>query len=157
MKKSTLSYCQLGPTQSTTDLNLYIQSGAALVPYVDDILIAYDKLSSVGAAIKQQLKERFKMKDLGCVKRFLTIEVDKHYNISQTSYIKAILRRFRMENAKSATSPMDPNVRLDNPHCEDREANKSLYLSMVGSLMYAALGTRPGLAFCVTSLSRYNS
>jgi hypothetical protein len=147
----------IGFTQSTTDPNLYIQSGAALILYVDDILMAYDKLNSVGAAIKQQLKERFKMKDLGRVKRFLGIEVDENYNISQTSYIKAILRRFRMENAKSATSPMDPNVRLDNPHCEDREANKKLYLSMVGSLMYAALGTRPDLAFCVTSLSRYNS
>jgi hypothetical protein len=127
------------------------------VLYVDDILIACDQLNSVGAAVKQQLKERYKMKDLGRVRRFLGIEVDENFNISQTSYIEAILRRFRMENAKSATSPMDPNVRLDNPRCDDKEAPKTLYLSMVGSLMYAALGTRPDLAFCVTSLSRYNS
>jgi hypothetical protein len=149
----------IGFTQSTTDPNLYIQDGTALILYVDDILIAYDQLNSksVGAAVKQQLRERFKMKDLGRVRRFLGIEVDENFNLSQTSYIGAILRRFRMENAKSATSPMDPNVRLDNPRCEDKEANKTLYLSMVGSLMYAALGTRPDLAFCVTSLSRHNS
>ena len=53
---------------------------------------------------------------------------------------------------------MDPNVQLNNTACEDKlVSDRKRYLSMVGSLMYAALGTRPDLSYCVTALSRYNS
>jgi hypothetical protein len=53
---------------------------------------------------------------------------------------------------------MDANVDLDNPLCEDKQvADTTLYQSMIGSLMYAALGTRPDIAFCVAVLSKYNA
>jgi hypothetical protein len=52
---------------------------------------------------------------------------------------------------------MDPDVRLDNPHCEDKMANKKLYQSMISALMYASIATRPDLSYCVTTLSRYNA
>jgi hypothetical protein len=39
-------------------------------------------------------------------------------------------------------------MRLDNPLCEDKRVDKKLYLSMVGSLMYASLGTRSDIAYC---------
>jgi hypothetical protein len=47
-------------------------------------------------------------------------------------------------------------VDLANTNCEDKTANRKEYLSIVGSLMYAALGSRPDIAFSVTALSRYN-
>jgi len=47
-------------------------------------------------------------------------------------------------------------VDLANTNCEEKTANRKEYLSNVGSLMYAALGTRPNIAFSVTALSRYN-
>jgi len=59
-------------------------------------------------------------------------------------------------DAKPAKSPLDPQTDLANTHCEDKPANRKEYLSMVGSLMYAALGSRPDIAFSVTALSRYN-
>ena len=63
-----------------------------------------------------------------------------------------------MEGCHGALSPMDPNVRLSNENCEDkRVTDHKQYLSIVGSLMYAALGTRPDLSYCVTALSRYNA
>ena len=63
-----------------------------------------------------------------------------------------------MEECHDALSSMDPNVRLNNTSCEDRPvSDRKKYLSMVGSLMYAAVGTRPDLSYCVTALSRYNS
>jgi hypothetical protein len=58
--------------------------------------------------------------------------------------------------AKPAKSPLDPQTDLANTCCEDKLANPKEYLSMVGSLMYAALGSRPDIAFSVTALSRYN-
>jgi hypothetical protein len=59
-------------------------------------------------------------------------------------------------DAKPAKSPLDPQTDLANTQCEDKPANRKKYLSMVGSLMYAALGSRPDIAFSVTALSRYN-
>jgi len=59
-------------------------------------------------------------------------------------------------DAKPTKSPLDPQTDLTNTCCEDKMANRKEYLSMVGSLMYAALGSRPDIAFSVTALSRYN-
>jgi hypothetical protein len=59
-------------------------------------------------------------------------------------------------DAKPAKSPLDPQTDLANTRWEDKSANRKEYLSMVGSLMYAALGSRPDIAFSVTALSRYN-
>ena len=49
---------------------------------------------------------------------------------------------------------MDPHVALDNEHCEDKPVDKTLYPSTVGSLMFAALGTHPDIAFNVTAPSK---
>jgi len=59
-------------------------------------------------------------------------------------------------DVKPAKSPLDPQIDLANTHCEDKLANCKEYLSMVGSLMYAALRSRPDIAFSVTALSQYN-
>jgi hypothetical protein len=37
-----------------------------------------------------------------------------------------MLHRFGMENAKPSSTPMDPDVYLDNPVCEDRPADTTL-------------------------------
>ena len=42
-------------------------------------------------------------------------------------------------DAKPAKSPLDPQTDLANIHCEDKPANRKENLSMVGSLIYAAL------------------
>jgi hypothetical protein len=61
-----------------------------------------------------------------------------------------------MGDSNNAANPMDPDVKLFNEKCEDKTADKNTYLSLVGPLMYVALGTRPDIAFAVTALSRYN-
>lgn len=101
------------------------------------------------------------MTDLGTARKYLGIEIHQSsdgISLCQQEYANKVLCRFRMENSHDALSPMDPNVRLTNTHCEDKPVlDRRLYLSIVGSLMYAALGTGPDLSFCVTALSRYNT
>jgi len=58
-------------------------------------------------------------------------------------------------DANPAKSPLDPQTDLANTHCEDKPANRKEYLSLVGSLMNLALGSRPDIAFSVTALSWY--
>jgi len=150
----------IGFRQSAEDPNLYLQPGVLLVLYVDDLLIAHNGREGRGHQIKQLLQKKYKMCDLGAAKRFLGIEIERTedggFSISQRGYINTIIRRFGLTDAKPAKSPLDPHTDLSNICCEDKLANRKEYLSMVGSLMYAALGSRPDIAFSVTSLSRYN-
>jgi hypothetical protein len=54
---------------------------------------------------------------------------------------------------------MDPDIQVDlsNFTCQDKTADKDQYMSLIGSLMYIALATRPDIAYAVTALSRYNA
>lgn len=67
-----------------------------------------------------------------------------------------ILKKKYMIEARSHKSPMDPNVHLDMFE-NDEEVDQQFYLSIVGSLMYTALGTRSDILFSVSSLSRFNT
>jgi hypothetical protein len=60
-----------------------------------------------------------------------------------------------MIDAQGHKLPMGPNVHLDMFE-NDEEIDQQFYLLIVGSLMYAALGTRPDILFLVSSLSRSN-
>ena len=151
----------LGFRQSAEDPNLYLQPGVLLILYVDDLLIAYDGRKGKGREIKRLLQAKYKMCDLGAAKRFLGIEKiergeDGSISICQWAYIDTILKRFGQQDGKSAKTPLDHQVDIANTDCEDKIANRKEYLSIVGSLMYAALGSRPDIAFSVTALSRYN-
>jgi hypothetical protein len=150
----------IGFRQSAEDPNLYIQSGVLLVLYVDDLLIVHNGTEGKGHQIKQLLQKKYKMSDLGAARRFLGIEIERTedggFTICQRDYVNTIIRRFGLMDAKPTKSPLDPQIDLANTHCEDKQANRKEYLSMVGSLMYAALGSRPDIAYSVTALSRYN-
>jgi len=127
---------------------------------VDDLLIAYNSIEGRGHQIKQLLQKKYKMCDLRAAKRFLGIEIERTedggFSICQRGYINTIIRRFGLMDAKPAKSPLDPQTDLTNTCCEDKMANRKEYLSMVGSLIYAALGSRTDIAFSVTALSRHN-
>jgi len=63
--------------QSAQDPNLYLQSVILLILYVDDLMIAYDGREGKGRAIKTLLQAKYKMCDLGAVKRFLGVEIER--------------------------------------------------------------------------------
>jgi hypothetical protein len=60
-----------------------------------------------------------------------------------------------MVGAQGHKLPMGPNVHL-GMFGDGGEVDQQFYLSIIGSLMYAALGTRPDISFSVSSLSRFN-
>jgi hypothetical protein len=63
-----------------------------------------------------------------------------------------------MENSSPMSTPLDPHVIL-HKH-EDQPSDKiggGLYAVAVGSLMYAAMCTRPDIAFAVQTLSQFTS
>ncbi|GLB43841.1 putative encoded by [Lyophyllum shimeji] len=83
-------------------------------------------------------------------------------HLSQRSYIDSILRRYGLQDLKPASIPMDTSVRLSSAQSPATMAEFAAmrdvpYHEAVGSLMYAALGTRPDIAFAVQTVSRFST
>jgi len=101
------------------------------------------------------------MSNLGPAKRFLGLDItrlpDGSILLSQQIYINSILKRFGMEDANTAPTPLCHKTRLDIEMSTDREADAAVYQSITGSLMYTATSTRPDIAYAVAALCRYNS
>ena len=77
--------------------------------------------------------------------------------LDQQDYLKKIVTRFRLKNAKLATTPL--------PECYEPEENKGFctpefrqqYQSVIGSLLYIMLGTRPDIYYAVIKMAQFAS
>ncbi|RVW49447.1 Retrovirus-related Pol polyprotein from transposon TNT 1-94 [Vitis vinifera] len=113
------------------------------------------------------LSTHFDMKDLGEASYVLGIKILRDrangvLKLSQRAYIERILKRFNMHNCKSTKAPIVKGDKFSKAQCpqndDEREEMKTIpYSSMVGSLTYAQVGTRPDIAFVVGMLGRYLS
>ena len=74
--------------------------------------------------------------------------------ISQTTYIDAIVKRAGLENVNPMKMPINPNVKLMR---FEGEPPAYPYATMIGSLMWTALGTCPDIAFAVQHLAQFTS
>ena len=78
--------------------------------WVDDIIVIANssKVLKYGKGI---LKERFKMKDLGLISKFLGIEFihhnDSSVSINQSQYLENVLTKFGMESCNPRSSPCE--------------------------------------------------
>ena len=77
--------------------------------------------------------------------------------MDQRQYIQSLLKRYGLSQAKTATTPADINVKLVKNDGVSKPVNPVNYQSMVGSLLYAAITTRPDIAQAVGAVSKFNS
>jgi len=80
--------------------------------------------------------------------------------LSQADYVKKVLERFSMENAKLVSTPLVNHFRLSTSQCprsveETEDMSKVLYASAVGCLMYAMVCTRPDIAQAVSVVTKF--
>ncbi|KAH9728536.1 hypothetical protein KPL70_009073 [Citrus sinensis] len=137
-----------------------------LVLYVDDMLLASKSMKLIDL-LKQQLRDKFDMKDLGPVKKILGVEMIRNRTartlfISQEKYVNKVLEKFGMLNCKPVSTPMAAHFRLSSQQCpstesEQTEMLKTPYANSVGCLMYAMVLTRPDLSYAVSLVSRFMS
>ncbi|RVW85792.1 Retrovirus-related Pol polyprotein from transposon TNT 1-94 [Vitis vinifera] len=137
-----------------------------LVLYVDDILLIGNDVESL-SKVKNWLVSQFQMKDLGKASYILDIQMTRDRKnrllaLSQAAYIDKVLVKFAMENSKKGNLPSRHGVHLSKEQCpktpQDEEKMRRVpYASVVGSLMYAMLCTRPDICFAVGVVSRYQS
>lgn len=134
--------------------------------YVDDLLIMSNNRSHLDK-FKVKLALAFDMKDMGPARFILGIQIthdreQRLLTITQTTYIKALVTKFEMQNSKPISTPMEIKHGLSQQQCPstqlERESMRSIpYLSAVGGIMYAMTSTRPDLAFAASVLSRFGS
>ena len=55
------------------------------------------------------------------------------------------------------STPADPNVRLQKDDGVSKAVNPVVYQSMIGSLLYAAVGPRPDICYAVGVASKFSS
>jgi hypothetical protein len=103
---------QQGYKRGTTDNNLYIkieeQNMIVVVVYVDDIIFG-SNLTILSKRFATEMQKEFEMSMLGELTFFLGLQVtqtDKGIFISQTKYIKEMLKKFQMEDCKPMSTPM---------------------------------------------------
>ena len=158
---------ELGFTRTRSDAGVYHREDdkgtAIIILYVDDITILSDSLKNINQ-IKSTLSKRYEMTDLGEISSYLGVNITrdrslKRLEIDQSHYIKEIINRFGLSDANPMPTPLPAGVEV---HLEkyDGEASKAdikLYQQMIGSLLYAQLGTRPDISFAVSRLAQYAS
>lgn len=149
----------LGFKKSLSESTLYIRREDADLTivslYVDDLLVTGSNLDLI-ILFKTEMMEVFEMTDLGEMFYFLGMEIQQKGQeifICQQKYAKEILIKFKMEECKSTTTPMNQKEKF----CKEDGAEKvdeGLYRSLIGCLMYLT-ATRPNILYAVSLLSRY--
>ena len=102
------------------------------------------------------------MKDLGPASSYLGIRITRDRNtqaiwIDQQAYIENTIKRFELQDANSTKTPLPAGIHLEKSEKPVALDTKTYYQQIIGMLIYAAIGTRPNIAFVATRLSRFNN
>jgi hypothetical protein len=149
-----------------------INGGVIAFFYVDDIVICYRKKDEVKVkAATAGLQARYAMNELGDLKWFLGIHVlrDRAKRLlwlSQEFYIDKIANQFNVDiTGKMPDTPMVGELLLKTDEEKDDEKDKDsraryasihAYQKKTGSILFAAIITRPDISFAISRLARFN-
>jgi hypothetical protein len=108
--------------------------------------------------LRDTLQKKYGISDGGSLKGHLGMCIDikdgEYAHIHQAGYIKSILKRFKMTDAKPVKTPMCDSIRIsleDSPKEIDVPLRQQ-YMEMVGSLNYLSYMTRPDITFACSQL-----
>ena len=96
------------------------------------------------------MMNEFEMSMFGEIKFFVGLQINQLKNgtyITQSKYVKEILKTFRMEDAKLVSKPMVTRHKLSK-NDESPKVNQTLYRSMIGKLQYV-VHSRPDIVLVV--------
>ena len=71
-------------------------------------------------------------------------------------YIENALKRFKLQDASTKT-PLPAGIHLEKSKEPVAFDTKTYYQQIIGTLIYATIGTRPNITFVATRLSRFNN
>ena len=135
------------------------------VVHVDDFLSVADS-EEENARFRTQMKSRWIISNLGEPKFCIGIAIKRNranrtVSLSQTALIDKITTQFGQSDAHPISTPMDPGLKLRRPPpgsinpTEREKLTKIPYRSLVGCLIYLAVGTRFDISYAVQQLSQF--
>jgi Reverse transcriptase (RNA-dependent DNA polymerase) len=135
-----------------------------LIVYVDDITLLENSLNQI-KEVKKLIATSFEISDLGEISYFLGLCVicdqSQHIiDLDQLKYISDVLAQFQMTSAMPTQTLFATGTQLSvNPEPPSKNDPEFVifYQGLVGSLMYAMLGTRPHISYAITKLSQFLS
>ncbi|XP_031262652.1 uncharacterized protein LOC116120820 [Pistacia vera] len=125
--------------------------------YVDDIVFGSTFHTQLEKFITL-MKDEFEMSMVGEISMFLGLQIkqiDCDMFVSQSKYTKNMLKRFNLESAKHANTPMSSSLKLSKDD-NGKKVDHKLFRSMIGSLLYLTV-SRPDLCFSVGMCARFQS
>ena len=117
--------------------------------YVDDIIFGSTNQDFCEESRKMMANE-FEMSMIGELSYLLGLQIKQMKNdtfVSQGKYIRDMIKKFGLQDAKSITTPMGTNGHLDSD-ASGNMVDQKLYRSMIGSLLYVT-ASRPDVMFSV--------
>ena len=127
--------------KGSVDNNLYIKvsKGNILLieVYVDDIIFGSDD-DRLSQKFAKDMHNEFEMSLLGELSFFLGLQIRQSNQvifISQTKYIREMLKMFEMEDCKPVITPMRTSYKLSKDD-DSKSIDQRKYRSMIGSLLY---------------------
>ena len=136
-----------------------------LVVHVDDCAAIGNSMESIRKFITD-MNKKYRLTDTGPASWLLGIKIsrdldNKMLSLSQHAYINAIITKYNFDDLKPMATPIDPTVPLSRSQCpsklDDIARMKNVpYREAVGSLMYAAMGTRPDIAFATSTVAQFS-
>ena len=147
-----------GFRQPHFDPCVFLKDTLIVAVYVDDLLLL--GYTEALYQFKTTIATKFRCKDLGQARYLLGLELSFTLHsiiITQLSYARRVLERFRMLDCNPRDTPVDPNT---FPKCAtdgDQLADPTTYQALIYSLNYLVSGTRWDLAFPVSMLGSYSA
>ena len=152
---------KLGFKRLSSDAGLFVYKTKTdlivAVVYVDDAMF-FGKNKTLVMQKKQEFMDTWECRDLGEVQEFLRMCIKHKGNkiyLDQVVYLEKVLEHFGMQNAKATKTPL---IEGYNPSENKEVVDPKLcakYQSIIGSLLYLMLGTRPDICHAVTKLSQF--
>lgn len=135
------------------------ETGALLLLYVDDLLVAAHSIDKINE-VRDTLQSYFELKEFGEVQEFLGITVVRNRQnhqifLHQKAFTDRILDRFGYAELHSVSTPWNQSFELPIEWERVTEAPE-LYSQQTGSINYLSCHTRPDITFISNKLAGGN-
>ena len=128
--------------------------------FVDDFQVSFHREDSAEwGTLKAQLVKRFNTKDMGESKWILGMRIRRDrklhtITLDQELYITKALEKYGLAECKVADTPEVVGAAQQQPsEAQRKPADRQRFMEITGTLMYAAISTRPDIAHAVHYLA----